>query len=116
MEDPMDKDAFRTLFEINAIVVGSVAKKPLSLALDDPEYFRVQIFKIVRQELELRQQFELKFLRNTRYFGCADLVKDNLIHGTLLRSLQGSINQRVREMPCFRGQNTRFCEGRWHAK
>ena len=80
----MDKDTFRALFEINAIIVGSVAIEPLSLSLDDPEYFRVQTFKIMRQELELRQQFELKFHRNTRYFGCADLVEHNLKHGTCI--------------------------------
>src|SRR6516162_8792051 len=80
MENPVDKHAFRASLKIDAIVAGPVTIEPFSFPLDDSEHFRVQVRKVVGQELELRQEFELKVLRDTRYLSCADLVENDLIH------------------------------------
>jgi hypothetical protein len=55
MENPVDKHSFRASLKIDAIVAGSVTIEPLSFSLDDPEHLWVQVFKVVGQELELRQ-------------------------------------------------------------
>jgi hypothetical protein len=84
MENTVNQHAFRTPLKIDTIITCTVAVEPFSLPLDDAEHFWIQICEIVRQELKLRQQFELKFHRNPGYFSCADLVEDDLIHRTSL--------------------------------
>src|SRR5262249_15946417 len=83
MENPVDKDPFRASLKIDAIVASSITIEPLALAFDDPERFGVEVSKVVGQELELRQEFQLQRLRDARNLSRADLVEDNLIHRPL---------------------------------
>ena len=66
--------------EVDAVILRAIAVQLFPLALDHPELALVELVQIGRENLKLRQQIELQSLRQSRHFGGAQLIEDDLEH------------------------------------
>jgi hypothetical protein len=76
----MHGDAFLAPFEIDAVVLGPIAEKPLPIALDGAKFFRVQMVEVIGQKLKLGEKLELHVFGQGGHLSRADFIEDDLEH------------------------------------
>ena len=81
MEHAVHDDPFARALEIDAMILGAIAKELFTLALQDAEAGRIEIIDVVGQDFELREEIQLEILRQRGHFAGAKFVEHNLKHG-----------------------------------
>src|SRR5205814_8726610 len=59
VQNPMHRDAFRRLFEINPVIFGAITIKFFPLALEQTKSAGIEMVEFLRQNLKFREQIEL---------------------------------------------------------
>ena len=77
-QDAMNGDAFGPALEVDAVILCAVAMEDLAVALEPPEFLRVQIVEVVGEAVEFREQIELQLLRQGSHLGGAYFIEDDL--------------------------------------
>src|SRR5205823_9174115 len=74
MQDPVHQDTLAAPLKINAVIVGAITIKTFAFPLDNAERLGIEAVEVVWQKLELGEQLQLKFLRDSGHFGRTDFI------------------------------------------
>src|SRR4029077_5470991 len=62
MQHAMHRDAFRGLFKINPVILGTITIESFTISLQQTEPTAIETIKVLRQNLKFSEQVELQSL------------------------------------------------------